>query len=126
MIYFSKRGNFEKLDEYFKKAKSATRRNILEKYGQMGVEALAEATPKDTGLTANSWSYDIYTSKNKIQITWKNSNMNEEIPIAVLLQYGHATKNGGFVEGIDYINPAMRPIFESLANAVWKEVSEVK
>ena len=95
----------------------------LDSYGVKGVEALRNATPKDTGLTANSWSYKIEKSNNNITISFENSNINDGVPIAIILQYGHGTRNGGWVEGYDYINPAIRPIFDELAKAAWKEVT---
>lgn len=96
----------------------------LDKYGQMGVKALRDATPRDTGKTANSWDYVIEQNKDSVTITWTNSNENRSIPIALLIQYGHATRNGGWISGIDYINPALKPIFEQIATLAWKEVSE--
>mgnify|MGYP000450034768 FL=1 len=95
---------------------------LLDRYGQEGVEALAKATPKDTGKTAASWSYTVTKGKETITITWRNSNIVDGVPIAVILQYGHGTRNGGYVEGVDYINPAMRPIFERIAARAWGEV----
>lgn len=96
----------------------------LDKYGQMGVKALRDATPRDTGKTADSWGYVIEQNKDSVTITWTNSNENRSIPIALLIQYGHATRNGGWISGIDYINPALKPIFEQIATSAWKEVSE--
>ena len=96
----------------------------LDKYGQMGVKALRDATPRDTGKTANSWDYVIEQTKDSVTITWTNSNENRSIPIALLIQYGHATRNGGWISGIDYINPALKTIFEQIATSAWKEVSE--
>mgnify|MGYP006958158098 CR=1 FL=1 len=96
----------------------------LDKYGQMGVKALRDATPRDTGKTANSWDYVIEQTKDSVTITWTNSNENRSVPIALLIQYGHATRNGGWISGIDYINPALKPIFEQIATSAWKEVSE--
>ena len=99
---------------------------VLTKYGELGVKALKEATPKDTGLTAESWYYEIKFDRknNNYTIEWKNSNCTEEgYQIAVMLQYGHATNNGGYVEGHDYINPTMEPIFKKLADDAWKEVN---
>ena len=93
-------------------------------YGQRGVNALAAATPKDTGLTAASWYYEVERTDNDLAIYWKNSNTNNGVNIAVILQYGHGTNGGGYVRGIDYINPALRPIFEEIANDVWEEVTE--
>ena len=95
---------------------------LLDRYGQEGVEALAKATPKDTGKTAASWGYTVTKGKESIAITWRNSNIVDGVPIAVILQYGHGTRNGGYVEGVDYINPAMRPIFERIAARAWGEV----
>ena len=98
---------------------------ILEKYGDEGVKALQSTTPKDTGLTASSWSYSIKAEKDLITLSWNNSNVNDGVPIAVLLQYGHGTGTGGYVEGVDYINPAMHPIFKQIADSAWKEVSSL-
>lgn len=95
---------------------------ILNQYGQEGVEALRAATPKDTGTTANSWSYAVHKGTGSITITWSNSNIVDGVPIAVILQYGHGTRNGGYVQGTDYINPAMKPIFDKIAQRAWEEV----
>ena len=95
---------------------------LLDRYGQEGVEALAKATPKDTGKTAASWSYEIKMDKSGATLCWQNSNIVDGVPIAVILQYGHGTRNGAYVQGIDYINPALAPIFSALANELWKEV----
>lgn len=93
-------------------------------YAEEGVRALSRATPKDTGLTANSWSYKIVKEDGRLKIIWTNSNVVSGVPIAIILQYGHATRNGGWVEGIDYINPALKPIFEKIRDKVWKEVTK--
>lgn len=98
-------------------------RRVAEKYANEGVNALSSATPVDTGLTAKSWDYEISNTDTSTTIYWKNSNVVNGVPIAVLIQYGHGTKNGGYVEGIDYINPALRPIFEKMAQDAWKEVN---
>lgn len=95
----------------------------LEKYGKKGVDALSQATPKRTGKTAASWGYEIRSGKDTVEIIWTNSNNNHGVYIAVLLQYGHGTRNGGYVQGIDYINPAMKPIFEEIAQSAWMEVT---
>lgn len=95
----------------------------LDKYGEQGVVALREATPRDTGKTANSWDYVIEETDDMVKITWTNSNENRSIPIALLIQYGHATRNGGWVQGIDYINPALKPIFDEIAKSAWEEVT---
>lgn len=98
---------------------------ILEKYGEEGVKALQSTTPKDTGLTASSWSYDITVEKDLITLSWNNSNIKNGIPIAVLIQYGHGTGTGGYVTGVDYINPALHPIFKDISQSAWKEVSNL-
>lgn len=125
MISFRQTGDFSKLTRYLEKSKNAVRLGNLDKYGREGVAALASATPRDTGKTANSWSYEIKITKDSLAITFKNSNIQNGVPIAVIIQYGHGTNNGGWVEGRDYINPAIRPIFDKLANDVWKEVTKV-
>lgn len=99
-------------------------KSILKKYGELGVKALAANTPKDTGQTAASWSYEIKEDKNSITISWKNSNINDGVLIAAILQYGHGTGNGGYVRGVDYINPAMKPVFQQIADDAWKEVNK--
>lgn len=122
MIKVISKGNFKKTEEMLKRSGNWSSKIDLDKYGSKGVAALKEATPKDTGLTANSWSYKIIRSKNSVTISFENSNINDGVPIAIILQYGHGTRNGGWVEGYDYINPAVRPIFDELAKAAWKEV----
>lgn len=96
----------------------------LEAYGQEGVNALAEATPKKTGKTAASWEFDIDRGLNSVGITWRNTNINNGVNIAIILQYGHGTGWGGYVQGRDYINPAIRPVFDKIAESIWKEVTE--
>lgn len=123
MIKIVSKGNFNKTEEMLKKSGHWVKNISLDSYGAKGVEALRNATPKDTGLTANSWSYKIEKSNNNITISFENSNINDGVPIAIILQYGHGTRNGGWVEGYDYINPAIRPIFDELAKAAWKEVA---
>ena len=123
MIKIVSKGNFNKTEEMLKKSGNWAKNINLDSYGVKGVEALRNATPKDTGLTANSWSYKIEKSNNNITISFENSNINNGVPIAIILQYGHGTRNGGWVEGYDYINPAIRPIFDELAKAAWKEVT---
>lgn len=95
----------------------------LDKYGKMGVSALASATPKRTGKTASSWRYEIDKTGGKISISWLNDNVNDGINIAVIIQYGHGTGTGAYVKGVDYINPALKSIFESIAEDIWKEVT---
>ena len=122
-IVINHKGNFSKTWRFLEKIKSKKFFDKLNKYGQMGVDALAAATPKRTGLTASSWTYEVHISGGMAEIVWSNTNVNNGyFYVAVGIQYGHGTRNGGYVAGIDYINPAMRPIFEQIANEVWLEV----
>ena len=121
-IYISQKGDFSKRIKILKKLSQKTYLKKIEKFAQMGVDALTAATPRDTGKTAESWGYEIHHSENGLTITWTNSNVNKWANVAVLIQYGHATRNGGYVQGIDYINPAMKPVFEEIAEKVWVEV----
>lgn len=123
MITFKHRGDFNNTERFFKRAQKMDFYRNLEKYARAGVAALASATPVNTGLTATSWDYEIRKEKNKILIYWTNSNIQNGVPIAVILQYGHGTNNGGYVQGRDYINPAIRPIFDEIAENAWKEVT---
>nr|DAH33461.1 MAG TPA: type I neck protein [Caudoviricetes sp.]DAP36407.1 MAG TPA: type I neck protein [Caudoviricetes sp.] len=122
MIQLRGHGNFKHLDNFFERAKEGLYISTLDEYGRKGVEALQAATPIDTGMTANSWYYTIERTRNSVSLSFYNSNVHNGVPIAIILQSGHATRNGGWVEGIDYINPAIRPIFEEMANNMWKEV----
>ena len=122
-IKFSHRGNFNNTERFFKRARKMDFFRNLEKYAQEGVAALSSATPVDSGLTAASWDYEIVKKKGSISIYWTNSNINAGVPIAVILQYGHGTNNGGYVQGRDYINPAIRPVFDKIADNAWKEVT---
>lgn len=123
VITFHHKGNFQKTDNFLKKAKQGDYFRSLEKFAQEGVNALASATPIDSGKTAASWDYTISRSKGSVSITWTNSNINNGVNIAVIIQYGHGTRNGGYVQGRDYINPAIRPVFDKIAENVWKEVT---
>lgn len=124
-IRFKQKGNFKRTEKFLMNAKERKFFKALDKYGREGVEALSQATPRDTGLTAESWDYEIHWSKGVFSINWTNSNLSEPgIPVAVLIQYGHATKNGGYVMGRDYINPAIAPVFDKLANDAWKEMTK--
>jgi hypothetical protein len=123
MITFTHKGNFRKTDKFLTKVSIASYLHIFEKYGRKGVEALASATPIDSGETKLSWAYEIKRRKNGITIIWTNAHVEKGVPIAIILQYGHATKNGGYVQGRDYINSAIRPIFDSITNDLWKEVT---
>ena len=125
MITFSHKGDFSKTKRYLTRAKEASRLKILDKYGREGVAALASATPVDTGLTANSWYYEIENKRDSITIAFHNSNIQNGVPIAIILQYGHGTRNGGWVQGRDYINPAIQPIFDDIVNSAWREVTRI-
>lgn len=125
MLTIRQKGEYAKLTRYLVNVKKAVKNKDLTKYGQAGVEALASATPVDTGLTANSWYYEIERNKDRASITFYNSNVQNGIPIAIILQYGHGTGTGGWVEGRDYINPAIRSVFDKLAADAWKEVTSV-
>ena len=122
MIIIKHKGNFNNTEKALKKAARANYLRILNEYGRKGVAALASATPVDTGNTADSWDYEISITKTGYRINWTNSHVEDGVPIAILIQYGHATRNGGYVEGRDYINPAMKSIFENMANEIWREV----
>lgn len=125
MINFRHKGDFANLTRYLEKASKSARLKTLDKYGREGVAALASATPVDTGLTASSWYYKITQKNGGYVLSFFNSNIQNGIPIAIVLQYGHGTRNGGWVEGRDYINPAIQPIFDKLANEAWREVTKL-
>lgn len=125
MISFRQKGDFSKLTHYFKKVKDVNSRIDLDKYGREGVAALASATPVDTGLTATSWYYKIVRNKDSLSIEFCNSNLQNGVPIAIIIQYGHGTGTGGWVEGRDYINPAIQPVFDKLADSAWREVTSL-
>ena len=125
MISFRQKGDFSKLSSYFEKVKEKVKLGDLDKYGRAGVAALASATPVDSGQTANSWYYEIERQNGSVSIVFNNSNVNKGVPIAIILQYGHGTGTGGWVQGRDYINPAIQPIFDEIANNAWKEVTKV-
>lgn len=122
MITVKAKGDFKRTRSFLERTLNVFKLGELDKYGRMGVEALASATPSDTGKTAKSWDYEIVRNKNGVSIVWTNSNINENVPIAIILQYGHATGWGSYVKGIDYINPAMKPVFDKIAKGVWEEV----
>lgn len=125
MISFRQKGDFSKLTCFLEKAKEIVNLGDLNKYGEEGVAALASATPVESGLTASSWYYKITHDKGTAAITFYNSNIQNGVPIAIILQYGHGTGTGGWVEGRDYINPAIQPIFDRIANEAWKEVTRL-
>jgi len=123
MITFTSKGDFKKANSWFEKMKEIIKIGELDKYGRKGVEALRAATPKESGETANSWGYEIVRENGQARIIWTNSHINKGVNIAVILQYGHGTGTGGYVEGIDYINPAMRPVFQNIVDEALKEVT---
>lgn len=123
MVIVKQKGDFSKTEKFLNTINKKLYYRNLQKYAEQGVAALASATPIDSGTTANSWDYEIRQTKNSVSIYWTNSNVNKGVPIAVIIQYGHGTRNGGYVQGRDYINPAMRPIFDKIAENVWKEVT---
>lgn len=124
MIRFKHSGSFKNTEDFFKRAKARSYRTILKKYAELGAKALADNTPKNTGLTASAWSYEIFQEDGRDIIYWNNTNIHHGVNIALILQYGHGTGTGGYVHGIDYINPAIRPIMDQLAEEAWKEVVE--
>ena len=124
MINIRQKGDFKNLSSFLEKTKEKLNLGLLDKYGREGVAALEAATPKDTGKTSESWYYKIERKNGSVSLTFHNSNQNKGVPIAIILQYGHATRNGGYVEGVDYINPALRPIFDKIAEEAWKEVKK--
>lgn len=121
MLTVKQKGSTVKMESFLKKASQLDLRPLLHKYGKLGVQALAEHTTVDTGATASGWYYTI--SKNKV--TWRNSNINNGVVIVLLIIYGHATKNGGFVQGNNFVNPALASIFEEFAKEVTKEVQKL-
>lgn len=124
MISFRQKGDFSNLSKFLEKAKEVIKMGDLDKYGRRGVAALSSATPRDTGKTAESWVYEIVREKDSVRIEFSNTNVIADgTPVAILLQYGHATKHGGYVQGIDYINPAIQPIFKQIADDAWREVT---
>lgn len=125
MIRFKVKGNYKKAFSWMERLLQYFKRGGLNKFGERGVKALSAATPKDTGKTADSWEYAITYDREKASIVWSNTNVNDGVNIAVILQYGHGTGNGGYVEGRDYINPAMRSVFDSIANDAWREMMRV-
>lgn len=123
MISFRSRGDWNKTSTFLKKASKSSYVEILGQYAEQGVAALSAATPNRTGETANSWSYEIEETGSGYKVVWNNSHINKGVNIAIILQYGHGTGTGGYVEGIDYINPAMRSVFQDMADAAWREVN---
>ena len=125
MITFRHRGNFSKLTRYLERVKQAVNMGLLDRYGREGVEALSAATPVETGLTASSWYYKIENQYGSAKIVFGNTNIQNGVPIAIILHYGHGTGNGGWVQGREYINSAIQPIFDRIVKDAWKEVTKV-
>ena len=125
MISFKQKGDFSNLTRYLNKVNQVVKLSDLDKFGKAGVAALASATPVDSGLTANSWYYEIVKTNGSVAINFNNRNIQNGVPIAIILQYGHGTRNGGWVQGRDYINPAIQPVFDQMANDAWKEVTNL-
>ena len=125
MISFRQKGDFSKLTSFLEKAKESVKIGDLDKYGREGVAALQSATPIDSGKTAKSWNYEITNKDGSVTISFNNSNIQNGVPIAIILQYGHGTKNGGWVQGRDYINPAIQPVFDEIVDKAWREVTKI-
>lgn len=122
MVSFRQKGDFSNLTKFFERMKEVIHRGDLDQYGREGVAALSAATPVDSGLTAASWYYEITNRKGSVTLSFHNSNVQKGVPIAIILQYGHGTRNGGYVQGRDYINPAIQPIFEKIAKQAWEDI----
>ena len=125
MVVFTHKGNFKNTERFLKGAPKIKYKQILEKYAKQGVAALTSATPVDSGITAESWDYELKMSPGFYSISWTNSNVVDGVPIAIILQYGHGTGTGGYVQGRDYINPAIQPIFDKISESLWREVSSL-
>lgn len=124
MITFKQTGNFNNTERFLNRASKLDFQRILQKYATAGVNTLASATPVDSGLTADSWGYEIKTSGSSCSILFTNSHVVDGVPIAIIIQYGHGTRNGGYVQGRDYINPAVQPLFDKIAEDAWREVTK--
>lgn len=124
MIEFKQKGDFKYSLGFLHRAQRREFFNVLDQYGKAGVEALSSATPRDTGKTANSWTYEVNRTRNSVSISWHNTNIADYTPVVVLIQYGHATPSGVYVEGVDFVNPAIKPVFNDIADAIWKEVTK--
>lgn len=123
LVVMKQSGSLKNFEGFLYKNRKRRLYQLLNEYGKQGVELLRDATPADTGKTATGWDYEIEVSSQGVSLYWVNNNVNEGVPIAILIQYGHATRSGSYVQGVDYINPALRPLFESMATKLWKEVS---
>lgn len=124
MVSVSTKGDWSKTFNFLTKAEKKLGSIKLDEYGQKGVRALSKATPRRTGTTADSWTYDIERNKDSLTLSWNNTNVVDGVNVAILIQYGHATKNGTYVQGIDYINPALKPVFDEIADDIWREVTK--
>lgn len=124
MITITQRGSFQKTDTFLSRLQKNDIYSTLHKYGAIGVQALSSATPQESGLTASSWYYEVVQRRGYFSIRWHNNHMAGGISVAILLEYGHGTRGGGFVQGHDYIMPAIRPIFDQMANDCWREVTK--
>lgn len=122
-VKFEVSGGFTKTERFLNRMKRREYLNVLDEFGRDGVQALRNATPVDSGATAEAWDYEIKRTRDYTEIVWTNSNINDGVPIAVILQYGHGTGTGGYVQGRDYINPAIRPVFDKIAEKAWKVVT---
>lgn len=125
MIKFRQKGDYSKFTRYLERIKEVVKLGDLDEYGRAGVAALASATPVESGVTAASWRYEIDHNQDSVSISFYNDNVNKGVPIAIILQYGHGTGTGGWVEGRDYINPAIQPIFDKITEDAWKEVTKL-
>ena len=125
MIRIHQKGDYAKVAKYLNDLRKISRMRILTKYGKMGVNALSSATPINSGKTASMWDYKIEDTRDGSKIIFTNDHINKNVPIAIILQYGHGTGTGGYVEGRDYINPAIQPIFDQIAEDIWKEVTKL-
>lgn len=124
MVSIKSKGDFRNFNKFVKHMMDRDYEKVIDRYARMGVKALSEATPIDSGETARSWDYEVHYSKGRTEIVWTNSNVTKYgTPVAILIQYGHHTKSGAFVQGIDFINPALKPVFAKLADEIWKEVT---
>lgn len=123
MITITSKKGWNKTEKLLKNSLGSKWYSVLEKYGAQGVQALSSATPIDSGKTSSSWNYEIVKKQDKVSVIWNNSNIQNGVNIAIILQYGHGTGTGGYVQGRDYINPALRPIFDTMVDAAWKEVT---
>ena len=123
MITFESSGSFVNVDRFLERMAKEEILSALNQYAELGVSALASATPSKSGATANAWSCEVTSKRNNYTITWSNSNVNDGVNVAIILQYGHGTGTGGYVQGRDYINPAIQPIFDKIADEVWKVVT---